>query len=46
MRIVKKVDDQLQRGYQLKDTGEDTVGYWCSQNRSIAFKKSRFVVSC
>lgn len=45
MRIVQKVNDQLQKGYQLKDTREATVGYWCSWNRSIAHKNSRFVVS-
>lgn len=38
MRIVKKVDDQLEGGYQLKDTGEATVGVWYSWNRSNAFK--------
>lgn len=45
MRIVKRVDDQLHRGYQLKDNGETTVGYWYSWNRLLSFKNTRFVVS-
>lgn len=38
MRIAKKVDDKLQRGHTLENTGEVTVGYWCSRKRSVTFE--------